>query len=364
MKSNYKRLGDYIVPCDVLNDDLSLSLLQGISNEKYFQNCKSNTVDIDLSRYRVCKKGWFAYNRATTRNGDKISIAYREEEDCLVSPSYKCFKISNEQQLLPYYLLLWFKRPEFDRYARFMSHGSAHEYFEYDQLCEVELPVPPIKEQEKIVDAYQKIENRIALKKKINENLEKQAFAIYKFYAAEFDKETMLSDIAIITMGTSPDGDSFNVDGEGDVFYQGRSDFGFRFPTIRLYTTDGKRYAKKGDVLMSVRAPVGDVNIAKENCAIGRGLAAIRSKQDYPSFLYYTMRELHFELNRYNDDGTVFGSITKEDLYALNVPSFSVQVMAQFENAVKPIDDSIRKNEFEIFKLIEIKVLLLSQLTL
>lgn len=166
MKSNYKRLGDYIEPCDVLNDDLSLSLLQGISNEKYFQNCKSNTVDIDLSRYRVCKKGWFAYNRATTRNGDKISIAYREEEDCLVSPSYKCFKISNEQQLLPYYLLLWFKRPEFDRYARFMSHGSAHEYFEYEQLCEVKLPVPPIEEQQKIVDAYQKIEHRIALKKK------------------------------------------------------------------------------------------------------------------------------------------------------------------------------------------------------
>lgn len=165
-------------------------------------------------------------------------------------------------------------------------------------------------------------------------------------------------------MGTSPDGDSFNADGEGDVFYQGRSDFGFRFPTIRLYTTDGKRYAKKGDILMSVRAPVGDVNIAKENCAIGRGLAAIRSRQGCPSFLYYTMRELYFELNRYNDDGTVFGSITKDDLYALKVTSFSVQEMIQFENAVRPIDDSIRKNEFEVFQLIDLRALLLSQLTL
>ena len=148
------------------------------------------------------------------------------------------------------------------------------------------------------------------------------------------------------------------------MFYQGRSDFGFRFPTIRLYTTDGKRYAKKGDILMSVRAPVGDVNIAKEDCAIGRGLAAIRSRQDCPSFLYYTMRELYFELDRYNDEGTVFGSIAKDDLYTLKVTSFSVQEMIQFENAVKPIDDSIRKNEFEIFQLIDLRTLLLSQLTL
>lgn len=172
MKLNYKKLGDYIEACDILNEDMNLTLLQGISNEKYFQSCKSNTVDIDLSKYRVCRKGWFAYNRATTRNGEKISIAYREKDDCLVSPSYKCFRIKDEKQLSPYYLLLWFKRSEFDRYARFMSHGSAHEYFEYEQLAEVQLPVPPIEEQEKIVDAYQKIEMRIALKEKINNNLE------------------------------------------------------------------------------------------------------------------------------------------------------------------------------------------------
>ena len=130
MKSNYKRLGDYIEPCDLLNDNGEITLLQGISNEKYFQRCKSNTNDIDLTRYRICREGWFCYNRATTRNGDKISIAYRDKEDCLVSPSYKCFRIKDENLLNPYYLLLWFKRPQFDRYARFKSHGSAHEYFE------------------------------------------------------------------------------------------------------------------------------------------------------------------------------------------------------------------------------------------
>ena len=171
MKSMYKKLGDYIEPCDLLNDKEEITLLQGISNEKYFQACKSNTNDIDLSRYRICRKGWFAYNRATTRNGDKISIAYRDDEDCLVSPSYKCFKIKDENELNPYYLMLWFKRPQFDRYARFRSHGSAHEYFEYDEMCEVELPIPNIEEQLKIVKTYQTIERRISLKRQINDNL-------------------------------------------------------------------------------------------------------------------------------------------------------------------------------------------------
>ena len=106
----------------------------------------------------------------------------------------------------------------------------------------------------------------------------------------------MLSDIAEITMGTSPEGESFNADGIGTVFYQGRTDFGFRFPTIRLYTTEPKRFANKGDILMSVRAPVGDINIAKEHCAIGRGLAALKPKNKCYSYLYYTMMELNFEL--------------------------------------------------------------------
>ena len=202
------------------------------------------------------------------------------------------------------------------------------------------------------------------LSEALNDNLEAQAFAIYKSYVEGFDKNTHLSDIALITMGTSPDGESFNLEGNGDVFYQGRSDFGYRFPKTRLYTTNGIRYAKKGDVLVSVRAPVGDVNIAKEDCAIGRGLASIRSKDNRPSFLYYTMRELYFELNRYNDDGTVFGSITKDELYSLKVITLPEQKRIQFEYAVNPIDDSICKNEFEIFSLIELRSLLLSRLTL
>jgi len=197
----------------------------------------------------------------------------------------------------------------------------------------------------------------------LNDNLEAQAFTIYKDFTCGYDANADLSDIALITMGTSPEGESFNTDGIGDVFYQGRTDFGFRFPTIRLYTTEGKRYAKAGDVLMSVRAPVGDVNLAKEDCAIGRGLASIRPKDGCYSFLYYTMQELNFELKKFNDEGTVFGSITKDDLFGLKVVPLSSQRRKEFETLVAPIDALIRANEFEIFQLQEICSTMLSRLT-
>ena len=164
-------------------------------------------------------------------------------------------------------------------------------------------------------------------------------------------------------MGTSPEGESFNTDGIGDVFYQGRTDFGFRFPTIRLFTTEGKRYAKAGDILMSVRAPVGDVNIAKEDCAIGRGLASIHPKDGCCSFLYYTMLELNFELKKFNDEGTVFGSITKDDLFALKITPLTSQRRKEFESIVAPIDALIRANEYEIFRLQDVCSTMLSRLT-
>lgn len=197
----------------------------------------------------------------------------------------------------------------------------------------------------------------------INDNLEAQAFAIYKETIALREKNSKLSDIAQITMGTSPEGESFNTDGEGIVFYQGRADFGFRFPTIRLYTTEPKRYADEGDILMSVRAPVGDINIAKEHCAIGRGLASIKPNNKCYSYLYYTMMNLNFELKKFNDEGTVFGSITKDDLFDLKVVALSDNEMISFERKVSIIDKAILNNEIEIRRLQEMTSFLLSKLT-
>ena len=197
---------------------------------------------------------------------------------------------------------------------------------------------------------------------RVNDNLESQAYTYYQDKIADKDKDSTLSELAIITMGTSPDGESFNDVGNGVVFYQGRTDFGFRFPSIRLYTTEPKRFAEKNDILMSVRAPVGDINIAKEYCAIGRGLASLRPKDGCYSFLYYTLKQLNQELQRFNDDGTVFGSITKEDLFALKIVSLTDEERQQFETKISPIDAVIKNNEMEIANLELACSLLLSRL--
>ncbi len=190
MKSNYKRLGNYIEEVEERNRDLSVKLSQGICNLKYFQTPRQ--VAENSAADKIVRTGWFAYNRATTRNGDKISIAYRDGEDCTVSASYLTFRIKDENLLNPYYLMMWFKRPEFDRYARFKSHGSAHEYFEWEEMCEVRLPVPPIVEQRKIVAQYKTIERRIENNRRLIATLESTAQAIYRhMFVDNIDSENL-----------------------------------------------------------------------------------------------------------------------------------------------------------------------------
>ena len=171
----------------------------------------------------------------------------------------------------------------------------------------------------------------------VNDNLQQQAQAIY---AAMFidnpELETTsgtLSDIATITMGQSPSGSSYNENGIGEVFYQGRAEFDFRFPTRRLFTTEPKRIAEAGDVLLSVRAPVGDLNVAYERCCIGRGLGALHSKDGNNSFLLYTMFALKPQLDVFNGEGTVFGSINRAALNAMPVEIPSTDEIARFESA-------------------------------
>ena len=176
-REDYKRLGEYIAPYLEKNVGLKVSLSQGISNNKYFQTPRQ--VAVDSENDQIVRTGQFAYNKATTRNGEKISIAYREGPDCTVSSAYQVFYIKDEEKLNPYYLLMWFKRPEFDRYARFKSFGSAHEFFTWEEMCNVYLPVPDINEQRKIVAEYQTVLKRIENNKRFIKALESTAQAIY-----------------------------------------------------------------------------------------------------------------------------------------------------------------------------------------
>ena len=172
MKSNYKKLGKYIRQVDIRNTEGKTDNLLGVSVAKQFIPSIANTVGTDFTKYKVVKKGQFTYIPDTSRRGDKIGIALLEDYDeGLVSNVYTVFEVIDEKELIPQYLMLWFSRPEFDRFARFKSHGSVREVMDWDEMCNVELPIPTYEEQKQIVDSYNAIKTRIALKKQINDNL-------------------------------------------------------------------------------------------------------------------------------------------------------------------------------------------------
>jgi type I restriction enzyme S subunit len=172
MKSNYKKLGEFIRQVDVRNTEGKEDNLLGVSVQKVFIPSIANTVGTDFTKYKVVKKGQFTYIPDTSRRGDKIGIALLEDyEEGLVSNVYTVFEVIDEKKLIPQYLILWFNRPEFDRYARFKSHGSVREIMDWEEMCNVELPVPSYEEQLEIVNAYKAITDRITLKKQINDNL-------------------------------------------------------------------------------------------------------------------------------------------------------------------------------------------------
>ena len=199
MEKGYKILGNYIRLVDERNKDLSVTKLLGVSISKKFIPSIANIVGTDLSNYKIVRTGQFAYGLVTSRNGEKISIAYLDEEDCIISSSYTVFEVENKEELDPEYLMLWFSRPEFDRYARYKSHGSVREIFDWNELCMVELPVPDIEKQRKIVKAYKTITDRIDLKQKINDNLEATAQAYFdSLFFDESEPNCTLADIALV----------------------------------------------------------------------------------------------------------------------------------------------------------------------
>lgn len=230
----------------------------------------------------------------------------------------------------------------------------------------IECLIPDIETQKKISGFLGTIDQKIYLNEGVNKNLQEQAIAIYSNMIIDNADDSwstgVLSDIAEITMGQSPKGDTYNEEGIGTVFFQGRAEFGFRFPTRRLFTTDPKRMAQANDALMSVRAPVGDMNVAYEDCCIGRGLSSIRSKDSHQSFVLYTMLALREELNVFNGEGTVFGSINRDALNSMPVSIPTKAVMDKFEEIVAPMDAAIRNNYDEICRLEAIRDSLLPRL--
>ena len=247
-----------------------------------------------------------------------------------------------------------------------MVGSSGRQRVQTDVIANLDIDFPKLSDQVKIAGVLKSLDDKIALNNEINNNLEQQAQAIYQQMfidnASSDWTEGTLSDIADITMGQSPSGSSYNEDGNGTIFFQGRAEFGFRFPTVRLYTTEPKRMACANDTLMSVRAPVGDLNVAHTDCCIGRGLAAIHSKNNHQSFVLYTMFSLKKQLDVFNGEGTVFGSINRNSLNEMPLLIPSSEKLEEFEALIAPMDAAIRNNYDEICRLEQLRDSLLPKL--
>lgn len=264
-----------------------------------------------------------------------------------------------------HYLYWYMRTAKYQKTIAATSSGSTVHHTSPDRICAVEIDVPKFETQVEIAKLLDNIDSIIRINDEINRNLLDQAMALYEgmiLDAIEECSEGVLSDIADIVMGQSPKGDTYNEDGAGTVFYQGRAEFGERFPTRRLFTTAPKRMAKENSVLMSVRAPVGDVNVAYEECCIGRGLCSVASKDNHQSFILYTMYGLKDKFDVYNGEGTVFGSINKDSMNCMTIQIPNKTLMDRFEEIVSPMDAIIKANYDENCRLIAVRDSLLPKL--
>lgn len=293
-------------------------------------------------------------------------IIYRQPERPALLSSIAILRC-NKEEIQPEFLYYTLRTPGFKQDVRDnYGSGSAIPRIILKDFKRMPISYPSLEVQKQITAVLSILDQRIQANTKINDNLQQQAQAIYEEMFINNPDVSMtsgtLSDIATVTMGQSPKGSSYNEQAIGEVFYQGRAEFGFRFPSRRLYTTEPKRIAEPGDVLLSVRAPVGDLNVAYERCCIGRGLGAIHSKDGHSSFILYTMFSLKPQLDVFNGEGTVFGSINRDSLNAMPVEIPSPDRIEQFEAFARPMDDLIRSNYEEICRLEALRDSLLPKL--
>lgn len=261
------------------------------------------------------------------------------------------------------------------------ANGAVFDTINISTFNNIVCTIPSLETQKKIANFLSEIDDKIENNRKICANLEAQAQALFKHWFIDFApfkdgkfveselgmipegwRVGKLGEIADITMGQSPSGSSYNEEGNGSIFYQGRSEFGFRFPSIRLFTTEPKKYAEPLSTLLSVRAPVGDINVATVECCIGRGLASIKSKYNHHSFIYYLLMSMKRTFDVYNGEGTVFGCINKDTLNGISIVVPPVSVVKAFNDIVGELDCMILESHNENLRLIMLRDTLLPKL--
>lgn len=357
-KENYKRLGDYIREVDVRNRDLEVKELLGVSVSKEFIPSIANIIGTDMSSYKVVKFRQFVYIEDTSRRGDKIAIALLQDfKEAIVSSIYTVFEVKNQNELLPEYLMMWFRRPEFDRYARFKSHGSAREIFSWEEMCDVFLPIPPIEQQRKIVAEYEAISRRIRLNEQMITCLEGTAQALYrKMFVDGIDKENLpegwrmgtLGEVADFAYGKMPDK---SVQGDIPIF----SGYGVvGYSNVPMY--------EKQHIIVIARGDAGSGKIVlSPNVFYLTNLAiAVLLKDDRMKYyLYYYLLNSDTSTLR---SGSAQAQVTINSLHLYDIIIPSNNSYNEFSNLISPINEQKQILSDEDMKLTELQSLLLAKM--
>lgn len=397
MKEGYRLLGDFIQPVDERNRDLRVDYLLGVSISKQFIPSIANIVGTDLSNYKIVRTGQFAYGPVTSRNGEKISIALLRDKDCIISSSYTVFEVVNKNELDSEYLMLWFSRSEFDRYARYMSHGSVRETFDWDELCKVELPVPSIDTQHSIVKAYQTITKRIELKRRINDNLrataETEFFRLIRYpqiqevpsqdteigaYPSDWILTTLGQVLSTIIdrRGLTPTKLGGEWSPDGIIAISAKSVKNHELINLdianrvdrELYERWMPQKLQPHDILMTSEAPLGEFYFIadfSEYC-LSQRLFAMRANTEIvePTVLYFQLTD---SIGKHQIDirktGTTVTGIRQSELVQVPVILPPKQVQQSFARFCNPIMLSIERNSAEIRALSKVKTMILAQLS-
>jgi type I restriction enzyme S subunit len=398
MKEGYRLLGDFIRQVDVRNTDGKEENLLGVSVQKMFIPSIANTVGTDFTKYKVVKRGQFTYIPDTSRRGDKIGIALLTDYDeGLVSNIYTVFEVKDENELLPEYLMLWFSRPEFDRYARFKSHGSVREIMDWDEMCKVELPVPSIEKQRSIVKAYNTITDRIELKRKINDNLrataETEFFRLIRYpqiqevpsqdteigaYPSDWILTTLGQVLSTIIdrRGLTPTKLGGEWSPDGIIAISAKSVKNHELINLdianrvdrELYERWMPQKLQPHDILMTSEAPLGEFYFIadfSEYC-LSQRLFAMRANTEIvePTVLYFQLTD---SIGKHQIDirktGTTVTGIRQSELVQVPVILPPKQVQQSFARFCNPIMLSIERNSAEIRALSKVKTMILAQLS-
>ena len=364
MTNSYKRLGDYIREVDVRNRDLEVTKLLGVSISKEFMPSIANTIGTDMSSYKVVEPRQFAYGPVTSRNGDKVSIAlYKDDEKAIVSQAYTIFEVKNKQELLPEYLMMWFRRPEFDRYARFKSHGSAREIFSWEEMCDVELPVPPIEQQQKIVSEYEAITHRIRLNEQIITKLEETAQTLYrKMFVDGIDKENLPEGWGMGTLGEIA---TIKAGGDKPKAFSNYSTEQYEIPVIANgvenmgvvgYTKHS--VIKEPAITISARGTIGVCFVRrKPYYPIVRLISVIPNDKNFLHNLWFQLSSKQFE-----GDGSVQNQLTIPVLEREEIMIPKHKTLEEFERRMSLISNIIELKTKQNRKLNELQSLLLAKM--